>query len=130
MTIQCRNVLNGLRKLSSSTEDVLWFVDETYYICLDSDSDTERKYDYTKYKGEIHGIIKQLVMDGYLEYDSDDDGDVNELYFALTHKGLHPYQLQWDAFKSFLFRSVLVPVIVSLATTVLTLLVEAWLLSL
>lgn len=123
MTIQCRNVLNGLRKLSGSTEDILWFVDATYYICLFSDHKNEQRYDYTKYKGEIHGIIDQLVNDGYLEYDSDDDCS-NKIYFSLTHKGLHPYQLRWDAFKIFMFRSVAVPIIVSIATTLLTLLVE------
>ncbi len=124
MTIQCRNVLNGLRNLSSGTEDVLWFVDKSSYICRYSDPDTDRRYDYAKYKGEIRGIIEQLVMDGYLKYDSDGD-EVYENYFTLTHKGLHPYRTQWEALKSFLFRSIFVPILVSLTTTLLTLLVQA-----
>lgn len=117
MTIQCRKVLNGLRKLSSNTEDILGYLGGTNYICLDAD--INKTYDYTKYKGEIKGIICQLVSDGYLKY------GFNENYFTLTQRGLHPYQFQWDAFKGFLWKSILVPIFVSLVTTLLTLLLKA-----
>lgn len=116
MTNSCRNVLKNLRKLSSSTEDVLAFLGDTYCICRCDD--TENVYDYNEYKGEINSAIKQLVSDGYLEY------SINEYHFTLTQKGLHPHQFQWDAFKSFLFTSILVPIGVSFATTLLTLLVQ------
>lgn len=117
MTIQCRKVLNGLRKLSSNTEDILAFLGETNYICLDDDLD--KTYDYTKYKGEIKGIVRQLVSDGYLKY------GYNENYFTLTQNGIHPNQFQWESIRNFLFTSILVPIAVSLITTLLTLLVKA-----
>lgn len=118
MIITCRNVLAGLRKLTSNTEDLLSFLGDTYCICLSED--TNKTYDYTKYKGEINSIISQLVSDGYMEY------AYNEFNFTLTQRGLHPYRFQWESFKSFLFKSVLVPILVSLVTTLLTLLVQSW----
>ncbi len=123
MTIQCRNVLKELRHLSSNIEDEFALVDDANYICLDCDDSI--RYDYTKYKNEIKGIIKQLVLDGYLNYDS--NSNVN--YFTLTHKGLHPYQFQWAIFKSFLIKSILVPAVVSFVTTLCTLILQ-WLLTL
>lgn len=120
MTIPCKKVLNGLRKLSSGTEDVFGFLGNSFCICLISD--LSKTYDYTKYKGEINSVIRQLVSDGYLTYTSD------EYSFALTQHGLHPYQFQWESFKSFLIRSIIVPIVVSLATTLLTLSIR-WLLA-
>jgi hypothetical protein len=119
----CRNVLKGLRRISSNTEDILTFLGETTCICLFNDYKAEVTYDYDKYKGEIHSIIDQLVSDGYLSYC---DSKYN---FTITQKGLHPYEFQWDAFKSFLFRSILVPIAVSFATTLITLLVQALLIT-
>lgn len=123
MTIQCRNVLKELRHLSSNAEDEFALVDDANYICLDCDDSI--RYDYTEYKNEIKGIIKQLVLDGYLNYDS--NSNVN--YFTLTHKGLHSYQFQWAIFKSFLIKSILVPAVVSFVTTLCTLILQ-WLLTL
>ncbi len=120
MTKPCRKVLNNLRKLSDNTEDVLSYLRDTSCICLYDDVD--RIYDYSKYKNEIYGIIKQLVTDGYLQYYR------AERLFTLTHKGLHPHQFQWEIFKSFFFKSILVPVGVSFVTTLLTLLAQ-WLLT-
>ena len=112
----CRNVLSGLRKLSSNTEDILSFLSGTY--CIRLLSDTSKTYDYTKYNGEIVSIISQLVSDGYLKY------SFNECNFTLTQRGLHPYRFQWESCKSFLLRSILVPILVAFATTLLTLLMQ------
>ena len=121
MIQSCRKVLNELRKLSSSTESILAFLGDTYCICLYDDY--TKTYDYTKYKDEITSIIKFLVSEGYLEY------TINEFHFTLTQKGLHPYQFQWEIIKKFLLNSILVPIAVSLLTTLLTLLAQALLVS-
>lgn len=115
MTKPCRTVLNELRKLSSHTESTLVLYINPHYICLEN---TGKVFNYIKYKDEIFGIIEHLVSDGYLKY------TINQNHFCLTHKGLHKYQFEWDAFKSFLFRSIFVPVLVSFITTLLTLLVQ------
>lgn len=115
MTKPCRTVLNELRKLSSHTESTFVLYAYPHYIFL---ANTDKSFEYDKYKEEIFGIIEQLVSDGYLKY------TINQNYFCLTHKGLHKYQFEWDSFKSFLFRSIFVPVLVSFITTLLTLLVQ------
>lgn len=116
MTIQCRKVLNELRKLSSRTKYFSFTLyEDTHCIYV---TDTDESYDYAKYENEIFGIIKQLVDDGYLEY------TLNQYYFYLTHKGIHIFQFQWDACKSFLFNSILVPIFVSVVTTLLTILIK------
>lgn len=117
MISTCRHVLSGLRKLASNSEDLLCFLGDTYCICLYED--TDKTYDYTKYKGEINSIIKQLVSDGYMEY------AFNEFHFTLTQRGLHPYRFQWENIKIFLLQSIFVPIVVSIATTLITLLITS-----
>lgn len=121
MTHSCRIVLNNLRILSDNSEDSLGFLLGTSCICL-SDN-ISKKYDYSKYKREIRSIIRQLALDGFLSYNG------SESNFTLTQRGLHPHQFQWDAFKSFLFKSILVPIGVSFVTTLFTLLMRALLLT-
>ena len=113
MTYQSKSVLKQLRKLVSNTDDLLYFDRDDGFIYLDEDSD--KKYDFTRYKGEIGAIIDQLIDENHLKYAH------NEYYFTLTELGLHPYQTNWQKIKSFLFHSVLVPIAVSVATTLVTL---------
>lgn len=119
MLRSCRTVLKELRTLSNYSETALTFLGETTTICRCDDY--SKTYDYTKYKGEINSIIKQLELDGYLTKQP------SYSLFSLTQKGLHPYQFQWDAFKGFLFKSILVPILVSLVTTIVTLCIQGWL---
>ncbi|MFW5669481.1 MAG: hypothetical protein ACOCM4_09590 [Acetivibrio ethanolgignens] len=113
MTYQSKSVLRQLRKLVSNTEDLLYFDGEDNFIYLDEDSD--KKYDCSRYKGEIGAIIDQLLDEKYLK------PGLNKYYFSFTELGLHPYQNSWNKFKSFLFQSVLVPIAVSVATSLITL---------
>lgn len=117
MIKQCRYVLRGLRNLSTNTEDRFSFLDNSTCICLVKDYD--QVFDYSRYQGEIHATIHQLILDGYLMPD-----DRNEYYFALTSKGLHPYRFQWEQIKLFLFRSVFVPIVVSVVTTLITMILQ------
>lgn len=117
MIKQCRYVLRGLQKLSANTEDRLSFFGSTTCICLVKDYD--QVFDYSRYKGEIHSIIHQLILDGYLI-----PCDVGEYNFTLTSKGLHPYRFQWEQIKLFLFRSVFVPIVVSVVTTLITMILQ------
>lgn len=112
MIYQCSCVLRELRKLSNNTATVLAFLSGSTYICLDEDENVF--FDYSNYKGEIHAIIDELVNTGYLTYET------NKYYFCLTERGLHPYQLKWMNIKAFLFKSILVPIIVSGLTSLLT----------
>lgn len=112
MTRACRDVLNQLRALSRSDYRVLTYVSDAPRICaLD---DMNQYYDYTKYRGEFGAIIQELAKEGYLEQHS------QGVQFWLTYKGLHPYGLAWEEFKPRFFWSVLVPIFVSIVTTLIT----------
>lgn len=111
----CRCVLKELRKLANNTEDVLDFLGNTTCICRTDDYD--KTYDYSRYHGEIHSIIRQLIADGYL---AENRGES----FTITLHGLHPYQFQWDSLKKFLFKSVLVPIVVSFVTSLIVLFLQ------
>lgn len=115
MLRSCRKILKELRKLSNNSEDTLAFLGETTCICRADDQN--QMFDYSKYQMEIHNHIQQLADDGYLEYDG------NQYFFTLTLRGLHPYQFIWEDIKSFLLRSILVPIGVSVITSIATILV-------
>lgn len=113
MSFQSHSVLRHLRALSDGTSAQLSFVRGAPHIIRTDDH--SRFYDYTKYRGEIASIISALVKDGYLAY------TINMYHFCLTDRGLHPHQETYTNVKSFLIKSVLVPIVVSVVTTLLTL---------
>ena len=100
MTIQCKRVLKGLRKLTHNSEESLAFLGGHNCIVLQSDYDTG--YDYSKDEKEIHGIIETLSENGYINH-------VSDANFSLTHKALH-----------FLFHSIFVPIVVAFLTSIAT----------
>lgn len=113
MTKACRKVLSGLRKLSGGSDAIMAFLGNTNCICLIDDMD--KTFDYSKYIKEIESTIKHLVKEEYLEY------SINEYHFTLTTKGLHPYRFKWESLKSFLIKSIAVPIAVSVATSLIVL---------
>ena len=118
MTRSCKDVLNHLRDISENTSTALSYVYGETCIC--SYVEAEKKYyDYSRYDGEFDEIIAELIKDGYLELLSD------HYSIALTYKGLHPYKIAWEDLKSFLVRSIAVPIVVSAITTVITFYITA-----
>lgn len=114
MIKQCQYVLEGLQSLVSNSEEAIAYRDDSPCFCLYSD--VSKTFDYSLYANEIHLIIHQLQADGYLlPYENDVDHS-----FTLTFKGLHPYRVQLEVLKVFLFKSVLVPIAVSIATSLIT----------
>jgi hypothetical protein len=110
-------VLKRLIGISDGSTQLLSYFGEGASFCQLCDSNIS--CDCSRYKGELHSILQKLSEDGYLVFK-----DSSERVFCLTEKGLHPYMVKWDELKSFLFRSVLVPIVVSFVTTVLTLMLE------
>ena len=113
MTDSCKDVLDHLRELSGNDFQLLTYVSDAPYICLYYD--LQKYYDYSNYAGEIGAILQELNRTGYIQLDK------RGIMFSLTYKGLHPYELAWEGMKTFLFRSVAVPVFVSAITTLITL---------
>ena len=70
----------------------------------------------------IYATARYLSSEGYLEI-----AKMNGSHFGvvLTEKALHPYEFSWVRIKSFLFTSIFTPVVVSIATTLLTLCIKA-----
>lgn len=110
MTIQSYSVLQHLKRLSNNTETELCFLGDTTFICPTWDE--EITYDFSKYKSEIYSIMDDLVRAGYLVYNNG-----NKYFFTLTSKGIHPLQDVGSIIIGFLIKSVAVPIVVSLLTT-------------
>ena len=125
MTSQCRAVLRQLRILSANTEVEMLFIHRNTHIARMGEP--AKKYNYIKYRDEINGIIQSLEKDGYLAYDDDpsDAHTAEHTKFHLTHRGLHPYQATYEQIRNFLLKSVLVPVAVSIVTTLIALWLQA-----
>lgn len=113
MTYQCAVVLKHLRKLANNSEPLMTFVSDANIICLSDNASVF--YDYTQYCKEITGIIQSLIEQGYLV------NGFNQYNFSLTQKGLHPYQLQFEKARQFLVKSIVVPILVAILTTLITL---------
>lgn len=115
MTIQSIMLLNSLASFVVNEETIISFLENTSNFCYVND--LNKTLDYSKYSHEIHGLIKYLVDEGCLEYAYEN----NTNFFKLTHKGLHRHQITIQNALDFLCRSIIVPIVVSLATTLLTL---------
>ncbi len=103
--------MRGLIKASGGTDEVLCFAYNSTIIRLEQKPGYS--YDCKAYGDEIDAIIDLLANKGYVVRYSKDR-------FSLTHKGLHPYLFAWEDFKSFMFRSILTPIIVALITSIIT----------
>lgn len=112
MTRTCRNVLKHLRDLSENGSHVLIF--SIGDNCVYTYDDNGKYYDYTEHASEFDAIIRELARTGHLVINE------NEATFFLTYKGLHPYAMTWQELKTFLIRSFIVPIVVSIITTVVT----------
>lgn len=116
MTIQCKEVLKHLKKLSNNSNETLCFVGDLPHICRNDNLDDF--FDYSKYKNEIESIIQSLVGEGYLMF------EFNEYHFHLTQKAIHRTQHNMGVLIKFLICSIIVPMAVSLATSLIVLYIQ------
>lgn len=77
----------------------------------------DKFYPYDLEKKELIEIIGTGLEDEYGKFQ-------NYNYAKLTEKGRHYFSFQWEEIKLFLFKSVLVPIVVSIITTILALLIR------
>lgn len=105
-----KNSKKFLRFLRNSTPDYAErvftydFIEENYPVKIE----------------QVFATVRYLEKLGYLEIAT---AGKSQTHFGvvLTELALHPYEFTIVEIKSFLFRSILTPVIVSMATTLLTL---------
>lgn len=115
MTRQSKSLLKSLITFSEFEENTISFLSDTTYFCFYDD--TSKTMDYSKFSKEICGLIQYLADNGYLAYSFEN----NPYHFHLTYKGLHFRKFHWLEIRNFILCSILTPIAVSLATTLLTL---------
>lgn len=116
LTHQCKVILKKIKTLTGNTECEVAFLGDTTLFCLSSDY--KQTYDYSKYQAEINSIISHLVSTGYLRYGK------NENFFFLTQKGVHKSVFYLHNVWLTILTSVILPSIVALITTLITLLLN------
>lgn len=116
MTKQCKYVLKHLKKLACNSDMLLSFLGNTTYICRFDDESTI--FDYSKYEAEIDSIIQSLIDNGYLVQ------GFNQYHFHLTQKAIHHTQYSMEKIIKFLICSIVVPMAVSLATSIIVLYIQ------
>lgn len=111
MTKQSRYVLHQIQKLCKNSSIELYFIEKDNVIYKVHNPLIKVKL--KKYSGEIGSLFDYLTETGYLIK--------TRFGFKLTHKGAHPYAVSFETVKCFLIKSFLVPIAVSIITTLLTL---------
>ena len=122
LTIQCKIVLKGLRKITNNSSEPFSYSEATGngtdFYCYA----TKKTYDYGKYKHEIDGIMECLEGEGYIKIDT--SGIIPS--YSLTQLAIHEHQYKWNSIKHFLFTSIFLPVTLSVATSAATTLIALW----
>lgn len=120
MTIQELFLLHNLRK-AQQQEDQNVEIDELNSMLSTANVPDRDRIDIAMPHqwSAIDNMLHDLERHGYLEIlpkEADDTSD----HVHLTHRGYHPLQIWWNKFCTFLFRSILVPIIVAIVTAYLT----------
>lgn len=104
-------------------------------VCCVYDVDDAFYYDYTLYdhhmdcylskqmnRVEIFTALQYLQKLGFVE---NLQGDKNHFTFHATHEGMHFFEIRRKNFVYLLFNSVFLPIVISIATTIVTLLIAS-----
>jgi len=94
-----------------------------YWLFLDFYPDCSSGTGLSEHR--VMACVRELEKRGYIRYGTDQHGNV--VGFELEAKGYHARYYHWAAVRDFLVKSVLVPIIVSVITTILVALVSGWL---
>lgn len=116
MTRQCRYVLKQIKTASINPTEIIFYSEEDHTVYVIGNS--QKKASIPKYFNELASILDALVDNGCLIR-------TQPVGFQLTHKGMHPHEFSFDAAKKFFLHSIVTPIIVSVVTTLLTLLITA-----
>lgn len=114
MTLQSRRILNRLIKCVPSVESPIEIPPKGHFFNIDMDPII--KCNFAPYENEIMSIIPYLESLGYVRISEN-----NETIFYMTHAGLHFREIKFNNFIITFIKSVIVPIGVSAATTLLTL---------
>ena len=114
MTPDCRKMLKVLRKIQPKEGGLLLFVEpfdssEGHFNVMSSSEDIPLPFPTAK----TRSILDELESRGLISFP-------HQSVFTVTHAGWHTNFIAWERFRDFMIKSVLVPIAVSLATSILT----------
>lgn len=115
LTIQTYKLLKDLKKLE---QPYILQISNSYTELIISDYGL---LNYLHFKNSYDGIefvttyeqLEYLINEGYIKLEYDDK------FIVVTHKGLHHWQISLIDFCHFLGKSVIVPILVTIATNLI-----------
>lgn len=114
LNYECRKLLKIINKLNSQNDKISrWNIIKSYPAKKQA-----------KIALKLFEILEYLKTNDYLTYLCADD-DIYDI--SLTYKGLAYSSFRFEEWKDFLFKSVTVPILVSLITAILTTYILQWL---
>lgn len=110
-----RKVYRAIRNLSEgSSPEIAW--DPSHCLIFRADKE-ELAYEFPFEADYCTACFERLLELGYIKT------TINSYFYALTFKGLHPYQVAFEQLKQFILKSILTPIGVAIVTSILTTLV-------
>lgn len=110
------NLMKLLRSLAKNDQDLIWIDWDNYVFCR-SGSDPSANVPFPSGEPSVRGLLKFLDSEGYIM--------VKENYCRLTYKAFYYEKIHRSETISFIKRSVLVPIFITLATNFLLFLIQA-----
>lgn len=117
MTIQARKLLKYLKKAQAKPDGTIYIdFDEMTASEVHHQGEPFAEISLMKYSHSINSVLQYLKDNGYIDYSSLGHAKV-------LHAGWHLKQTDFASFPKFLFKSVLVPIVVSVIAAAVTTLV-------
>lgn len=130
MTIQAFLFLQKLKKVQQSEDTcVSIFPDDLKMgvISRPGEKKPNPVLEIKQYKTDFRSILEFLERGKYISTQDDLWGRKQVIHVTVLHEGWHLWQTAISKTVSFLFRSIAVPILVSILTTVITMRVTEWL---
>lgn len=130
MTVQAFLFLQKLKKVQRLEDScVTILIDDLKMgvISLKGEKESNPVLDIKQNKNNFQSILEFLERNNYVTCQEDRLGNKKVIFVTVLHDGWHLLQTFISKTISFLFRSIAVPIVVSILTTILTLRVTEWL---
>lgn len=130
MTIQSFLFLQKLKKAQQVEDSCITILIDDLRMGVISPAGKEKPnpvLDIKKDKNNFRSILEFLKQKNYVTFQEERLGNKEIILVTVLHDGWHLWQTAISMTVSFLFRSITVPIAVSILTTILTLIVTEWL---
>lgn len=108
-------ILRISKTLVDNEDDEIWVdYDNKHFLKVIEANQVEKSALFPNNEPALKSTLSKLENEGYIK-----STGIN--YYKLTEKGFHYYRYVFSDIRSFLFRSIITPIIVSALTTLITL---------